>query len=109
MAAQGVALATRLRGSVPVGSLTPTTFLRGLARLGGRSLPAGPHSPSLLATMLSLAAVGRPDFLATADLGCAVLSFLSNICYLNTQDVQLAMPFAFLPWGPLSCPRGLAW
>ncbi|KAJ8792742.1 hypothetical protein J1605_019562 [Eschrichtius robustus] len=65
-------------------------------------------SPGLLAT-LSLAAIGRPDFLATADLGCAVLSFLSNTCYFNTQDVQLAMPFAFLPWRPLSCPQGLAW
>ncbi|NIG60559.1 homeobox protein OTX2 [Pontoporia blainvillei] len=70
---------------------------------GPRSLSAGPHSPGLLAT------IGRPDFLATADLGCAVLSFLSNVCYLNTQDVQLAMPFAFLPWRPLSCPQGLAW
>ena len=59
--------------------------------------------------MLSLAAIGRPDFLATADLGCAVLSLLSNTCYFNTQDVPLAMPFAFLTWRPLSCPQGLAW
>lgn len=105
MAAQSVALATRL---CPRGLFNPTTFLRGLARLGRRSLPAGLHSPGLLATVLSLAAIGQPDFLAMADLGCAVLSFLPNICYLNTQDVQLAMPFAFLPWRPLSCPRGLA-
>ncbi|EPY89330.1 hypothetical protein CB1_000116005 [Camelus ferus] len=75
---------------------------------GPGCLPGGPHrdltATGLLVTLLSLTAIGRPDYLATTHLGCAVLSLVFNICYFNAQYVQVAMLSAFLLQRP-SCLR----
>ncbi|XP_008532535.2 uncharacterized protein [Equus asinus] len=92
--------------SLVTGLFNLTTFLRGRARLGGLDMFLSDLTvTNMLVTLLSLTAISRPDYLATTNLSCAVLSFLANVCYFNAQYVQLAMLFAFLLQGPSSCLR----
>lgn len=95
--------------SLAAGLFNLATFLRGRARLGGLDVCLlDLTATGLLATLLSLAAIGRPDYLATTNLGCAVLSLLSNACYFNAQYVQLVLLFAFLLRRPPPCLRAAA-
>ncbi|XP_032315753.1 uncharacterized protein LOC102511494 [Camelus ferus] len=91
--------------SLAAGLFNLTTFVRGRARLQGLdACLADLTATGLLVTLLSLTAIGRPDYLATTHLGCAVLSLVFNICYFNAQYVQVAMLSAFLLQRP-SCLR----
>ncbi|XP_004440985.1 PREDICTED: uncharacterized protein LOC101407016 [Ceratotherium simum simum] len=90
--------------SLATGLFNLTTFIRGRARLGGLDMFLSDLTiTNVLVTLLSLTAISRPDYLATTNLSCAILSFLSNICYFNAQYVQLAMLFVFLLQGSSSC------
>lgn len=75
---------------VPVSLLTGlfklTTFTRSRAWLGGLdALLSDLTVTNLPVTLLSFTAASRPDYLATTHLGCAILSFLSSVCYFHAQ------------------------
>ncbi|XP_019493058.1 PREDICTED: G-protein coupled estrogen receptor 1 isoform X2 [Hipposideros armiger] len=90
--------------SLVTGLFNLTTFIRGRARLGHLDAFLSDLTvTNVLVTLLSLTAASRPDYLDTTHLGCAILSFLSNVCYFNAQYVQLAMLFVFLLQGPSFC------
>lgn len=92
--------------SLVTGLFNLTTFIRGRARLGRLDAFLSDLTvTNVLVTLLSLTAASRPEYLATSHLGCAALSFLSNVCYFNAQYVQLAMLFVFLRQGPSPCLR----
>ncbi|XP_004598218.2 uncharacterized protein LOC101535505 [Ochotona princeps] len=78
--------------SLAAGLFNLTALVRDRTSLGALSvLLLGLTVTSLLGTLLSLSAAGRPDYLLTTNLGCAALCFLANICYFHSQYLQLAM------------------
>lgn len=92
--------------SLATGLFNLATLIRDRTSPGAPSLLLlGLTVTSLLLTLLSLSAVGRPDYLLTTNLGCGVLSFLSNLCYFNGQYLQAAMCVLFLRPGSSSCLR----
>ncbi|XP_028611947.1 uncharacterized protein LOC114611425 isoform X1 [Grammomys surdaster] len=94
--------------SLGIGLFSLSVFIRDRTRLGVLDrLLAGLTATSILVTLLSLNAAGRPDYLPTTNLGCGVLSFFSNACYFMAQYLQGAMLLlSFLPGSP--CCRLLA-
>ncbi|XP_051018071.1 uncharacterized protein LOC127203336 [Acomys russatus] len=78
--------------SLVTGLFSLSVFIRGCTRLGvlDRFL-AGLTVTSILATLLSLNAASRPDYMYTTHLGCGALSFFSNVCYFTAQHLQGAM------------------
>ncbi|KAG8509779.1 hypothetical protein J0S82_017297 [Galemys pyrenaicus] len=98
-----VYLAVCVPVSFVTGLFNLTTFIRSRARLGALdAFLLDLTVTNVLMTLLSLTTVSRPDYLATTNLSCAVLSFLFNLCYFNTQYVQVAMLFVFLLQGSSS-------
>ncbi|XP_037362626.1 uncharacterized protein LOC119241437 [Talpa occidentalis] len=90
--------------SLVTGLFNLTTFIRSRARLGALdAFLLDLTVTNVLMTFLSLTIVSRPHYLATTKLSCAVLSFLFNLCYFNTQYVQVAMLFVFLLQGSPFC------
>lgn len=67
-------------------------FIQDRTRLGVLDrLLAGLTVTGIFATLLSLNAAGRPDYVSTTNLGCGALSFFSNVCYFTAQYLQGAM------------------
>ncbi|XP_034844116.1 uncharacterized protein LOC135364607 [Mirounga angustirostris] len=92
--------------SLAAGLFNLTTFIKGRARRGGLDAFLSDLTVThVLVTLLSLTTISRPDYMVTTNLGCAVLSFLANVCYFNGQYVQLVMLFAFLLQGSAPCLR----
>ncbi|XP_062041522.1 uncharacterized protein LOC133755427 [Lepus europaeus] len=90
--------------SLATGLFNLATLIRDRTSPGALSLLLlGLTVTSLLLTLLSLSAAGRPDYLLTTNLGCGVLSFLSNLCYFNGQYLLAAMCVLFLRPGASSC------
>ncbi|ERE74576.1 G-protein coupled estrogen receptor [Cricetulus griseus] len=85
--------------SLVTGLFNLSVFIRDRTRLKVLDrLLAGLTVTSILVTLLSLNAAGRPDYMSTTNLGCAALSFFSNICYFTAQYLQVAMLVpSFLP------------
>ncbi|XP_075813039.1 uncharacterized protein LOC142840364 isoform X2 [Microtus pennsylvanicus] len=78
--------------SLVTGLFCLSVFIRERTRLGVLDrLLAGLTVTSILVTLLSLNAAGRPDYMATTNLGCGTLSFFSNVCYFTAQYLQGAM------------------
>nr|XP_012806027.2 uncharacterized protein LOC105944614 isoform X2 [Jaculus jaculus] len=90
--------------SLVTGIFNLTVFIRGHARLGLLDmLLAGLTVTSILVTLLSLSVASRPDYMLTTNLGCGVLSFLSNVCYFMAQYLQgVTLIPSFLP-GSAGC------
>ncbi|XP_055984543.1 uncharacterized protein LOC130036669 [Sorex fumeus] len=83
--------------SLAAGLFNLATFVRRRARLGNLDVfLLALTVTNLLATMLSLTVLSRPDYLAVTHLCCAALSFLANLCYFYSQYLQLAMLFLVL-------------
>ncbi|XP_030888030.1 uncharacterized protein LOC102742295 [Leptonychotes weddellii] len=92
--------------SLAAGLFNLTTFIKGRARRGSLDAFLSDLTVThVLVTLLSLTTISRPDYMVTTNLGCAVLSFLANVCYFNGQYVQLVMLFAFLLQGSAPCLR----
>lgn len=78
--------------SLVTGLFCLSVFIRERTRLGVLDrLLAGLTVISILVTLLSLNAAGRPDYMVTTNLGCGTLSFFSNVCYFTAQYLQGAM------------------
>lgn len=78
--------------SLVTGLFNLITFIRSRGRLVALDvLLSGLTVTSVLATLLSLSAASRPDYILTTNLHCGVLSFFSNMCYFNAQYLQGAL------------------
>lgn len=88
--------------SLVMGLFSLSVFIQDRTRLGVLDrLLMGLTATSILVTLLSLNAAGRPDYMSTTNLGCGALSFFSNVCYFTAQYLQGAMLLlSFLPGSP---------
>ncbi|XP_021088585.1 uncharacterized protein LOC101829636 [Mesocricetus auratus] len=90
--------------SLVTGFFNLSVFIRDRTKLEVLDrLLAGLTVTSILVTLLSLNAAGRPDYMTTTNLGCGVLSFFSNVCYFTAQYLQGATLVPSLLPGSSGC------